>query len=479
MKICEDLRRAVLQAAIQGKLTEQRAEDGTAEDLLKKIKKEKAKLIAEGKIKKEKALPPIKDDEKPFDIPENWAWVRLGEIFQHNTGKALNSSDNVGKPWEYITTSNVYWNRFELIKLKKMLFTETEIEKCTVQKGDLLVLEGGDVGRAAIWNYDFPMRIQNHIHRLRAYITMKIEYFYYIFFLYKNSGLINGKGIGIQGLSANVLHSLIIPFPPLAEQERIVEHVDALMSKIDELEKVENELEAMKKNFPGDLRDALLQAAIQGKLTEQRAEDGTAEDLLKEIKKEKAKLIAEGKIKKEKALPPIEDDEKLFDIPENWIWCSFGNIISLISGVDLSPDNYNSNGNGVVYITGASNIVNGSLIVNRWTTSPKKIAKRGDILFTCKGTVGSVCILEIDEAHIARQIMAIRPLKVDIKFVLYYLQYEVNIIKKQAKSMIPGIERKNINNALFPLPPLAEQHRIVERLNELLPLCEAMKGQEE
>ena len=228
-KFPDDMRDALLQAAIQGKLTEQRPEDGNAEDLLKQIRADKKKLIAKDKIKKEKPLPPIDDDEKPFDIPDNWAWVRLGEIFQHNTGKALNSANNIGKPLEYITTSNVYWNRFELNKLKTMLFTENEIEKCTIQKGDLLVLEGGDVGRAAIWNYDFSMRIQNHIHRLRAYKQVNTEFFYYTFLLYKNSSLINGKGIGIQGLSSNVLNSLIIPLPPLTEQERIVERLNKLL----------------------------------------------------------------------------------------------------------------------------------------------------------------------------------------------------------------------------------------------------------
>jgi type I restriction enzyme S subunit len=141
----------------------------------------------------------------------------------------LNASDKAGKPMEYITTSNVYWNQFELDKLKKMLFTDSEIEKCTVRKGDLLVLEGGDYGRAAIWNYDFPMRIQNHIHRLRPYGTVNIEYFYHIFFLFKNAGLISGKGIGIKGLSSNVLHSMIVPLPPLAEQKRIVDKLNELL----------------------------------------------------------------------------------------------------------------------------------------------------------------------------------------------------------------------------------------------------------
>ncbi len=225
----KNLKKSLLQLAIQGKLVPQHPDEGTGEELYRKIQSEKQALIKAGKIKKEKPLPEISDNEKPFDIPESWAWVHIGELFQHNTGKALNSSDKAGLPYEYITTSNVYWNSFELDKLKTMLFTDDEVEKCTVQKGDLLVLEGGDIGRAAIWNYDFPMRIQNHIHRLRPYGNICIEYFYHIFYLYKGSGLINGKGIGIQGLSSNVLHKLIVPLPPLAEQKRIVAKLEEIL----------------------------------------------------------------------------------------------------------------------------------------------------------------------------------------------------------------------------------------------------------
>lgn len=230
-----DMQKSIVQIAIQGKLVEQRPEQGTAKELYQQIQAEKQRLIKEGKIKKEKPLPEITEEEIPFDVPESWKWVYIGEIFQHNTGKALNSSDKSGKPYEYITTSNVYWNRFELDNLKSMLFKDTELERCTVKKGDLLVLEGGDIGRAAIWNYDFPMRIQNHIHRLRPYVETCIEFFYYIFFLYKKAGIINGKGIGIQGLSTNVLHKLVVPLPPLAEQKRIVAKLKEILPLCEKL----------------------------------------------------------------------------------------------------------------------------------------------------------------------------------------------------------------------------------------------------
>ena len=239
----QQLRSSILQLAIQGKLVEQRPEEGTAAELLGKIfaaknaKGAKKNLTQRRGVRGGKATSApsvslrdkIPDDEKPFDIPESWEWVRLGEVFQHNTGKALNSSDKTGTPLSYITTSNVYWNRFELGKLKTMLFSESEVEKCTIQKGDLLVLEGGDVGRAAIWNYDFPMRIQNHIHRLRPLIDICVQYVYYIFMLYKNANMISGKGISIKGLSANALHNLLIPLPPLAEQKRIVAKLEEIL----------------------------------------------------------------------------------------------------------------------------------------------------------------------------------------------------------------------------------------------------------
>lgn len=175
------------------------------------------------------------DDEIPFDIPDNWCWVRLGTLFQHNTGKALNSSNKIGTKLTYITTSNLYWDKFVLDRLKEMPFTDAEVEKCTVIKGDLLVCEGGDIGRAAIWNYDFPMRIQNHIHRLRSYIPVNVKFYYYIFYLYKHMGLIGGKGIGIQGLSSKVLHQLLFPFPPLQEQYRIVEMIDKVLLYCEEI----------------------------------------------------------------------------------------------------------------------------------------------------------------------------------------------------------------------------------------------------
>lgn len=168
----------------------------------------------------------------PFDIPQTWCWIRLGELYQHNTGKALNGGGNGNLKRKYLTTSNLYWDSFDFTKVKEMNFTENEIQKCTIMKGDLLVCEGGDIGRAAIWCYDYDMCIQNHIHRLRSYIKVSTRYFYYVLRHYKYRGIIGGKGIGIQGLSSGALHNLIIPIPPKSEQDRIVERLDLILTGI-------------------------------------------------------------------------------------------------------------------------------------------------------------------------------------------------------------------------------------------------------
>lgn len=239
-------------------------------------------------------------DEVPFEIPESWEWVRLGEIFQHNTGKALNSSNRSGELLTYITTSNLYWNRFEVDSLREMYFSESEIEKCTAIKGDLLVCEGGDIGRAAIWPYNTEIRIQNHIHRLRAYAEVCTEYYYYIFFLYKHAGWIGGKGIGIKGLSASTLHSLIFPLPPLHEQFRIVTKLKTFEPFLEKYTQAEKQLNNLNDQFPALLRKSILQEAVQGKLVPQDSNDEPASILMERIRAEKEQLIQEGKIKRDK-----------------------------------------------------------------------------------------------------------------------------------------------------------------------------------
>ena len=228
--------------------------DGNIEDIFKLSKKTKSKILdlaISGKLVPQdpndepaiELLKRINPDFKPcdnshyenieFDIPQNWVWATIGDIFEHNTGKALNASNPNGTMLDYITTSNLYWDRFELSIIKQMPFTESEIERCIVRKGDLLICEGGDVGRAAIWDYDYNIMIQNHIHRLRGKVDICTRYFFYLFMHYKLHNLIGGKGVAIQGLSSRDLHNLIIPVPSLKEQYDIASSIDLYFSKLD------------------------------------------------------------------------------------------------------------------------------------------------------------------------------------------------------------------------------------------------------
>ena len=245
------LKKSILQEAIQGKLVPQDSNDEPATVLLERIREEKKKLVASGKLKKkdltdstifkgddnkyyEKCGSAVTciESELPFEIPDSWRWCKIGDIFRHNNGKQLNKGNNRGVLMDYITTSNLYWNGFVLDSLKQMPFEDTEVERCQAEKGDLLVCEGGDVGRSCIWMYDKPIMLQNHIHKLRAYIPICTKYFYYIFYLYNLMGIIGGKGIGIQGFSSKALHNTRVPLPPKEEQYRIVEKVEQALTSI-------------------------------------------------------------------------------------------------------------------------------------------------------------------------------------------------------------------------------------------------------
>ena len=219
----------IVEAGLSGKLVKLNEVNESADIAYARGLEEKGKMKAAGKLNPESKLPEITEEDVFFTIPESWKWVYIGDIFQHNTGKALNSSKPEGVECDYITTSNLYWNRFELEKVKKMPFTENEMEKCTVKKGDLLVCEGGDYGRSAIWNFDYDIKIQNHVHRLRAYTNINVKFYYYVFWLYKRKGWIDGKGIGLQGLSSKKLHRIVVPFPPIEEQNLIVSEIERLI----------------------------------------------------------------------------------------------------------------------------------------------------------------------------------------------------------------------------------------------------------
>ena len=443
-------------------------------------------------------------DEVPFDIPDSWEWVRLGELFQHNTGKALNAANRTGQLKQYITTSNLYWDRFELDNLKEMHFSESEVEKCTVIKGDLLVCEGGDIGRAAIWPFDYPMCIQNHIHRLRAYVPICTRFFYYLFDLYKHAGWIGGKGIGIQGLSSNAVHVLLFPLPPLAEQYRIVDAVDALQPYADSYAGVESNLDKLNTNFPERLKKSILQEAVQGKLVPQDPSDEPAEALLERIRAEKQRLIKEGKIKKDKhesvifrrdnshyeKLDGVErciDNELPFEIPENWCWCRLGTIAAVLGGKRIPAGRklteYNT---GHVYIR-VSDMTDGGVSTDRLLYVPEDIypsisryiINKADVFITVAGTIGRVGKIpdELDGANLTENADRLILAGVNQDWLIKVLQsgmIQEQIAEATTQVGQPKLAIARIERFLIPLPPLAEQHRIVRRIEELLPLVKGL-----
>ena len=212
----------VLDLAIHGKLVPQDPTDEPAAELLKRINPNAEITSDNGHYQK---------------LPEGWCETQLGDIFNHNTGKALNSSNTEGTLKDYLTTSNVYWNSFDFSVIKKMLFKESELNKCQITKGDLLVCEGGDIGRAAIWDYDYDICIQNHLHRLRPKVNgLCVSFYYYVLYYLKINNMIGGKGIGLLGLSSNALHKLHVPFPSLNEQHRIVSKIEEIFTQLDAIE---------------------------------------------------------------------------------------------------------------------------------------------------------------------------------------------------------------------------------------------------
>lgn len=401
----EQLKLSILQYAMQGKLVEQRLEEGTGSLLLQKIKDEKERLIKLKYVKKEKKLPDITEDDIPFDVPDTWTWAYIGDIFMHNTGKAQNSSSlATGHMRKFITTSNLYWNKFDFSKVKEMTFTDKELERCTVKKGDLLVCEGGDCGKSAIWNFDEEVCIQNHVHRLRPYMTVDINYFYYLFYLYKFTGRLRGRGVAIQGLSNRAIHQIICPLPCLEEQHRIVAKIEELLPLIDKYNSSWTKLEKLNIEFPEKMKKSILQYAIQGKLVEQKLEEGTAEELYKKIQEEKNKLIQEGKIKKQKELAEIKEDEIPFDIPDTWKWVKLGTLIFIERGASPRPikSYLTKNTDGVNWIkigdseAGAKYITTTSEKITYEGAKKSRKVEIGDFIISNSMSFGRPYIMAID-----------------------------------------------------------------------------------
>ena len=476
----QELKNSILQLAIQGKLVEQRPEEGTGEELYRQIQAEKQKLIREGKIKKEKPLPDIAEDEVPFDIPENWKWVRMSSVISLLSGSDLTpdkyNSREKGIP--YITGASNIENG--IVTINRWTDRPTNI----AFKGDLLLTCKGTVGKTAILQED-KAHIARQIMALTPIVidTVFIKYFTEAQTLFLKS---RAKSM-IPGIERNSILNLAFPLPPLAEQKRIVAKIEELLPLIDRYEKAWGRLEEFNRRFPADMQKSLLQMAIQGKLVEQRPEDGTGEDLYRQIQAEKQILIIEGNIKKEKPLPDIAEDEVPFEIPESWKWCFVGELFSHNTGkaMNASAKKVDKSGSIRKFITTSNlywNAFDFSTIKQMFFSDDELercTIKKGDLLMNEGGAYfGRTAIWNYDyEICFQNHVHRLRPYS-DIELMYFYHVFffyrNMNMMRAKGTAM-PGLSSVTLHNMMIPLPPLAEQKRIVAKLEELLPLCEKMK----
>ena len=476
----QELKNSILQLAIQGKLVEQREEEGNAEDLYTQIQAEKQRLIAEKKIKKQKPLPAITDEEKPFEIPESWKWVRLGDIATLYNGRAYKQNElldsgkyPVLRVGNLFTSKQWYYSNLEL-----------EIEKyCT--NGDLLYSWSASFG-PHIWNGG-KVIYHYHIWKVEYSKYINREYLYYLLLADTEQIRKSGHGLAMIHVTKAGMEKRVLPLPPLAEQQRIVAKIEELLPQIDRYEQAWSKLEQFNARFPEDMKKSLLQYAIQGKLVEQRPEEGDAEDLYAQIQAEKQRLIAEKKIKKQKPLPEITDEEKPFDIPKSWKWVRLGEILlKLTDGTHSTPKYTDS---GVPFLSvkdvsaGKLNFSNCKYISEQ---EHEELYSRcnpeyGDLLLTKVGTTGIPVL--VDTYIQFSLFVSVALLKFNQQAIYNkYLQVLINspLVQMQAAENTRGVGNKNwvmrdISNTLIVLPPLAEQKRIVEKLEQLLPLCERLK----
>jgi len=480
----QQLKNAILQQAIQGKLVEQRAEEGTGHELYKAIQDEKQKLIQEGKLKKQKAHPEIREDEISFEIPETWKWVRLGDSLDVRDG-THDTPKYVAKGYPLVTSKNLkngiidfdnckYISELDYIKIS---------ERSKVDRNDILFAMIGSIGNPVLVLTDTKFSIKNMA--LFKNISSIIDMRYLLWFLFFSQETMKKKASGgVQSfVSLKFLREFLFPLPPLAEQQRIVEKIEELLPLIERYEKAWTRLEELNKKFPLDMQKAILGQAIKGKLVEQRVEEGTGHELFEAIQEEKKNLIEEGKLKKQKELPDITADENPFEIPDTWKWVRLGEIGDWGSGATPSRTNPEYYGGDIPWLK-TGDLTDGYIYdVPEYITglalerTSVRLNPKGSILIAMYGaTIGKLGILT--KAMTTNQACCaciVFPSIYNLYLFYFLLANRTTFIKKGEGGAQPNISKEKIVNTLIPLPPLAEQKRIVEKIEELLPLVEKLK----
>lgn len=487
----EQLKSSILQYAIQGKLVEQRPEEGTGEELYQQIQTN-LDAISEVQIKKKNKILSIEEKDVPFDIPETWRWVRLGTIGYTNIGLTYSPKDQTMDGVIVLRSSNIQNGKMVYEDIVKVNMEIPDNKMCQI--GDILICARNGskrlVGKSAIvdkagMSFGAFMAIFRSV--CNQYIIHVINSAYF-----RNSLLGDTGTTTINQITQDMLKNSLIPLSPLAEQKRIVAKIEELLPLVDRYAVAYEKLEQFSAKFPEDMKKSILQYAIQGKLVEQRPEEGTGEELYWQIQTEKQRLVKEGKIKKEKPLPEIAEEEVPFDIPESWKWVRLSQLAILENGDRSSKYPVESDyvDFGIPFF-GAKDM-NGSAmsLENVRYISEKKFSELGngklknkDFICLLRGSVGKCAAFIADEKHrtgfICAQMVIVRCIDKAIcdymqKFLMspFYSQYIESKVTGTAVRQLPA---KELGNVLVPLPPLAEQTRIVAKLEELLPLCERLK----
>lgn len=487
----QELKNSILQRAIQGKLVEQRAEEGTAEELYQQIQQEKQRLIKEKKIKKEKPLPEIAEDEVPFDIPESWKWVRWGELSE-SIQYGYNASAQEKGDIRMVRISDIQDNRVIWDSVPFCSIDDDDIPTYLLEENDILFARtGGTVGKSFLVQ-NVPVKAIYAGYLIRTRYSNRLSPKYMKFFMESSlywTQLKNGTIATAQpNCNGKTLSKMILPLPPLAEQYRIVAKIEELMPLVDRYEKAWGRLEDFNKRFPVDMQKSILQTAIQGKLVEQRKEEGTGEELYQQIQAEKQQLIKEKKIKKGKPLPEIAEDEVPFDVPESWKWIRLGELTEIITSGSRDWAKYYSD-KGDIFLR------MGNLSRNSFQLRLDKIQRvslpnsaegqrtslqEGDLLFSITGEVGMLGLIpkNFGTAYINQHTAMIRFIAtLRNRYIPYLLMtdYAQKFYNGNQHGIKNSFRLDTIALLPVPFPPLAEQKRIVAKLEVVLPLCERLK----
>ncbi len=478
----EQLKASIIQDAIQGKLVEQRPEEGTAEELYQQIQEEKQRLIKEGKVKKEKPLAEITEDEIPFDIPDSWKWVRVCSVGVTQTGNTPQKShpEYFGNYIPFlgpgdIQNGNVNYDNQGLSEEGK------EYGRVTPSDSVLQVCIGGSIGKCALVDREVTFNQQiNSIYPLIAdskYVYYVLDSYYFKDYMKENSG-----GTATPIINRGLWDAIVIPLPPLEEQHRIVAKIEELLPYVDRYAEAYEKLEQFNAKFPEDMKKSILQYAIQGKLVEQRPEEGTAEELYQQIREEKNKLIKEGKIKKEKPLAEISEEEIPFDIPESWKWVKLGDCTSYaqtkekISPAEILDDMWSLDLEDIQKETG--NILVMTKASERKISGDKVRFHKGQVLYSKLRPYLKKILVAPYDGICTPELVPFNTYLIDAEYLVNVLKsphidYVINTVTYGVK--MPRVGTDTMTNLLIPLPPLEEQRRIVSKINELIPYCDSLK----